>query len=237
MIQPAETGNALHNRILSALPKEEYGPLASHFEFVELPLGKILYQPEEPIHHVYFPLHGTISLTVMMENGSEAEVGVIGQEGMLGLPIILGTDTAPLKAVVQVPDGGIRIKADVFGDEVLRCAKLRRLLLRYAQAFFVQAAVTAACNGLHQLDGRMAKWLLMCQDRAQSDTLKLTHEFMAIMLGVRRAGVTLAAGKLQKDGLIEYRRGQVRILDRKGLESVSCECYEIVKKEFDRLLQ
>jgi CRP-like cAMP-binding protein len=237
MNQPNGSTRTLQNRILSALPQGEYERIAPRLENVALPLGEILYHPEEPISWVYFPLGGTISLTVPMENGAEAEVGVVGREGMLGLPVILGTHSTPLRAMVQVPNGGgLRMRADVFEEEVRCCEKFHCLLLRYAQAFFVQTAVTAACNRLHHLDGRLAKWLLTCRDRAQTDALRLTQEFMAVMLGVRRAGVTVAASRLQARGLINYARGKVNIIDVQGLESASCECYGVIRREYDRLL-
>jgi CRP-like cAMP-binding protein len=235
MDQTETTSHTFQNRILSSIPKAEYARLAPHLEYIDMPLGRVLTAPHEEIQHVYFPLHGTISLIVLMRDGAEAEVGVIGREGMLGLSIILGTDTAPLKAMVQVPGNGLRIKAHVFREELEHCRELYQLLLRYAQAFFIQTAVTAACNGLHPLEGRLPRWLLMCQERAQSNTLQLTQEFISIMLGTRRATVTMAAGKLQKVGVIEYSRGKIRILDQKKLEAASCECYEIMKEEYDRL--
>ncbi|HEV2763611.1 MAG TPA: Crp/Fnr family transcriptional regulator [Pyrinomonadaceae bacterium] len=232
-------GDSTHpqtNRILSALPKDEYERLAPHLEYVEHPLGKVLYEPGEPIHHAHFPYRGTISVTLPTENGSEAEVGVIGREGMFGLPVVLGTDSAPLRAMVQVPGGGVRLRADLLKAELSRGGQLNGLLLRYAQAFFVQTAVTAACNRLHDLQERLAKWLLTTRDRAQSDKLQLTHEFLSVMLGVRRAGVTVAAGQLQSEGLIEYTRGAVKVADARGLEGASCECYQVVRREYDRLL-
>lgn len=231
-----DSSDLLNNRILSNLPKKEYEQIFPHLEYVSLPLGKVLYEPEDTIRYIYFPLRGTISLTAVMENGAEAEVGVIGHEGMLGLPIALGTDTAPLKAIVQIAGGAVRMKAGVFKERVNECGEFYRMLLKYAQAFFVQIAITAACNRLHHLDGRLARWLLMCRERAQTDSLQLTHEFISIMLGVRRAGVTEAAVKLQSEKLIEYRRGNIRITDVQGLKAASCECYAVVHREYERLL-
>lgn len=225
------------NRILSSIPKSDYETLFPHLEYVELPLGRNLYQPDEPISYIYFPLNGTISLTAIMESGAEVEVGVVGREGMLGLPVVLGTDSAPLKAMVQLPGGALRMSGDAFKEKVDDCGEFYRMLLRYAQAFFVQTAITAACNRLHHLEGRLARWLLMCHDRAQSEAMPLTQEFMAIMLGVRRSGVTEAASKLQEEKVIEYNRGKLRIIDEQRLKAISCECYEVVKKEFDRLVR
>jgi CRP-like cAMP-binding protein len=232
----ADTSRPYTNRILSALPLEEYERISTRLEYVAMPLGQILYRPEEPMSYVYFPLRGTISITAMMRDGSEVEVGVVGREGMLGLPLVLGTDSAPLKALVQVPDGAMRLRAGAFIEVLESCKGLRRMLLRYAQAFFVQTAITAACNRLHPFEGRLARWLLMTSDRAQSDTLPLTQEFLSIMLGVRRAGVTEACGVLASQGLIEKARGRIRISDSRGLQDASCECYEIVRNEYDRLL-
>jgi len=232
----ADTIRPHTNRILSALPADEYERISPRLKNVALPLGEVLYRPDEPIPYVYFPLSGTISITAVMRDGSEVEVGMVGREGMLGLPLVLGTDTAPLKALVQVPDGALRLRADIFGQELERGGGLRRLLLRYAQAFFVQTAVTAACNRLHPLDGRLAKWLLTTRDRAQSEVLPLTQEFLSIMLGVRRAGVSEACGALEGAGVIEHSRGRIRITDSRGLEAASCECYGVVRREYDRLL-
>ena len=224
------------NLILSALPEGEYGRLRSNLEQVGLRAGEVLYESDGRIEHVYFPDSGTISVLAVMRDGSEAEVGVVGREGMLGMPIFLGTDSAPFQAVVQVPGGGVRMRAAAFAAEVEARGALYRLLMRYAQAFFVQTAQNAGCNRLHPLAGRLARWLLMCQDRAQTDELPLTHEFLSAMLGVRRAGVTEAVNALQREGLLAGSRGRVIILDARGLGRVSCECYEVVGREFDRLL-
>ncbi|MDQ3920095.1 MAG: Crp/Fnr family transcriptional regulator [Acidobacteriota bacterium] len=224
------------NRILSALSPQEYEHICPRLKNVALPLGEILYRPEESIPYVYFPLSGSISITAPMSDGSEVEIGIVGREGMLGLPLVLGTDTAPLRAMVQVPGDALRLRADLFIEELGRGGGLRRLLLCYAQAFFVQTAVTAACNRLHQLEGRLARWLLTTKDRAQSDVLPLTQEFLGTMLGVRRAGVSEACGALEAEGLIEHSRGRIKVADSEGLGRVSCECYGVVRKEYDRLL-
>ena len=223
------------NRILAALSPEEFERLSPHLEEVELRLGDILSRPDEKIEYVYFPHRSTVSLIALMEDGSEIEVGVIGNEGVFGLPLVLVTNSMPFQAVVQIADDATRIKADVFIEEVNRYGRLHKLLLQYAQAFFIQTAQAAACNRLHHLEERLARWLLTCQDRTKSDRLQLTHEFIAVMLGVRRAGVSEAAHRLQAEGLINYTRGSIEILDRQGLEAASCECYTIVKREFDRL--
>jgi CRP-like cAMP-binding protein len=233
-----QSGNhgPLHNRILDALSVEECKLVFSHVEQVELGSGEIISQPDEAIEYVYFPQCGTISIVVLMEDGAQAEVGVVGSEGMYGLPVVLGTNSAPLQAMVQIPGRALRLKASVLREELKDCGDFQKILLRYAQAFFTQTAITAACNRVHNLDGRFARWLLMCHDRAKVEDLQLTHEFIATMLGVRRAGVSVAANKLQAEGLINYSRGNIRILDRKGLEGFSCECYEVVRREFTRLL-
>ena len=233
----ADTNRPNTNRILSALPRDEYERISPRLEYTLLTPSKILYRPGESIAHVYFPLRGTVSITAMMEDGREVEVGIVGREGMLGLPLVLGTDTAPLKAAVQVPDGAMRLRAGAFGEELERGRGLRRLLLRYAQAFFIQTAITAACNRLHEIERRLARWMLMCQDRTDSDLLPMTHEFFAQMLGAGRPSVTLAAGSLQKRGLITYKRGKVKVNDRAGLERAACECYGVVRRERTRLME
>jgi CRP-like cAMP-binding protein len=224
------------NRILNALSSAEYERLLAYLEPVEMPLGEVLYPPNEPITHVYFPNRGTVSIICQFEDGKSVEAGMVGNEGMFGVCVFLGSVTAPLEAVVQLPGDALRMRADMLVEEFKRGEHLQDLLLRYTQAFIIQIAQTAACNRAHPLNGRLARWLLMCQDRAQSIELQLTHEFISIMLGTRRAGVSEAAGKLQDEGMIRYRRGHVTILDQQGLEAHSCECYRIVKHEFDRLL-
>lgn len=224
------------NRILKALPLEEYERLSAYLEPVSLPLGEVLCHPDEPITHVYFPNRGTVSLVSNFEDGTSVEVGMVGNEGMFGVSVFLGSISTPLEAIVQLPGEGLRMRADVLKREFNKCGQLQDLLLRYTQAFITQIAQTAACNRAHPIEWRLAKWLLMCEDRANSKELELTHEFIAQMLGARRAGVTEAAGGLKNMGLIDYKRGRVTIIDRKGLESVTCECYPIVKKEFARLM-
>jgi CRP-like cAMP-binding protein len=228
--------NGYENRILALLTEAEHERLRPRLEEVELKLGQVLTEPDEPIRYVYFPHRSALSVISIMQDGSEVEVGVIGNEGMSGLPIVLGTDSAPLQTIVQVANGASRISSEAFKEEIIRGGQLYAMTLRYAQAFFIQTAQTAACNRLHRLDERLARWLLMCQDRAMSGTLELTHEFLSIMLGVRRAGVSVAVGKLQADGIINGARGRVQIIDRQGLEAASCECYQVVRKEYQRLL-
>lgn len=224
------------NRILSATPREEYQRFCPRLEYVELRRGGVLHESGEHMSHVYFPYAGTLSVTVQTRDGDETEVGVVGREGMLGLPLVLGTDTAPLRAFSQVSGGAMRMRAGDFAEEVNRREGFYTLLLRYAQAFFVQTAQTAACNRLHSMEARLPKWLLTTRDLAESDRLDLTHEFVSVMLGVRRAGVTEALGALRAEGLIEHSRGHITILDAEGLRRKSCECYEVVSAEYDRLV-
>jgi CRP-like cAMP-binding protein len=224
------------NRILNALTRSEYESLSQHLDPVNLSSGEVLYRPEQPVTHVYFPNRGTVSLVSTFEDGSSVEVGMVGNEGMFGVCVFLGSVSTPLLAQVQLPGDGLRMRADTLRREFQRCGQLQDLLLRYTQAFITQIAQTAACNRAHTIDGRLAKWLLMCADRANSTELALTHEFIATMLGARRAGVTEAAFQLKSKGLISYKRGHVTISDREGLEALSCECYPLVRKEFTRLV-
>ena len=224
------------NRILNALSSAEYERLDSSLEPVELRAGDVLYHPDEPITHLYFPNRGTVSVVSVFAEGGMVEVGMVGNEGMFGVSVLLGSITSPLMAQVQLPGDALRIRADVLKQEFKKCGALHDIILRYTQAYIIQIAQGAACNRVHPIEGRVAKWLLMCQDRTHSSDLALTHEFIAQMLGIRRAGVTEAANQLKEAGLISYQRGHIRILDRAGLEAFSCECYPLVKKEFARLL-
>ena len=224
------------NTILEALPLEDYERLSANLEPVSMPFGEVLCHPDEPVTHVYFPNRGTVSLVSNFDDGRSVEVGMVGNEGMFGVCVFLGSISTPLLAQVQLPGDGLRMRADVLKREFKKGGQLQDLLLRYTQAFITQIAQTAACNRAHPIEGRLSKWLLMCEDRANSSELELTHEFMAMMLGTRRASVTEAATGLRTMGLIAYRRGHLTVMDREGLESVSCECYPIVKKEFARLI-
>jgi CRP-like cAMP-binding protein len=231
-----EYTHATSNRVLNALTRSEFEHLSEHLERVNLKGAEVLCHPEETITHVYFPNRGTVSLVSVFEEGGMVEVGMVGNEGMFGVCVFLGSLTTPLLAQVQIPGDGYRMRADVLKREFAKGGLLQDMLLRYTQAFITQVAQTAACNRAHPIEGRLAKWLLMCEDRANSKDLELTHEFIAEMLGVRRAGVTEAACQLRDAGLINYRRGRVTILDRAGLEAESCECYPLMKREFDRLV-
>ncbi len=224
------------NRILNALTRSEFESLSPYLDPINLSPGEILCRPDQPVTHVYFPNRGTVSVVSTFEDGTSVEVGMVGNEGMFGVCVFLGSVSTPLLAQVQLPGEGLRMRADVLKREFRKGGQLQDLLLRYTQAFITQIAQTAACNRAHHIEGRLAKWLLMCADRAQSQELPLTHEFMATMLGTRRAGVTETACQLKEAGLISYKRGNVSIVDRAGLEAASCECYPLLKKEFSRLL-
>jgi CRP-like cAMP-binding protein len=224
------------NRLLALLPREDYARLRPYLEPMALTYRQSLYPANRPIKFVYFIETGVGSLVNTMANGDAAEVGTIGNEGMVGLPLILEDERAPTAVYVQVPGMGQRIAASRFSSELARSASMRTVMHHYAHAFFNQVAQSAACNQFHSLEQRCARWLLMTHDRMDSDAFLLTQEFLAMMLGVQRTGVSAAAGALQRAGLIDYTRGHVTIRDRRGLEGRSCECYGISKREFDRLL-
>lgn len=228
--------SANDNSLLSALPVEIYEHLLQHLEQVSLPAGKILYDSNEPIKHVYFPINSIIFLLTLMEDGATTEVGVVGFEGMLGTSICTGVDTVPNQAMVLVANKAMRMRAEVLKEEFDRGGPLQTLLLRYMQALFIQVSQTGACNRIHQMEVRLCRWLLLMHDRAQSDDLPLTQQLISQMLGTPRPYVTVAAGILQKEGLIRCGRGHITILDRQGLEANACECYGIIKEEFNRLL-
>lgn len=226
----------VQNRLLAALPREEYQRLVPHLEPVSLSRHQVLYEFGEPIRHVYFPNRAMVSFVSTMESGSTVEVGMVGNEGMIGLPVFLGGNTTTNRSVVQIPDSAMRMKADLLKGEFNLGGSLQSLLLRYTQALFTQISQSAACNRFHSIVQRLARWLLTVQDCVKSNSFALTQEFISYMLGVRRSGVTVAASTLQKAELIRYTRGQITILDQSGLKSTSCNCYRIVKDEFDRLL-
>jgi len=224
------------NKLLAALSARCYKRLFPDLEAIELPLGEILYSPKQLIKSVYFPRWAAVSMVNIFEDGSMVEVGVVGREGMAGISLLSGDEQSPHQAIVQIADGGWRMKASVFKREIENNGELANITRRYSQALFTQVAQTAACNRMHPIVKRLARWLLLMQNRMESDVMQLTHEFISTMLGTRRAGVTIAAGKLQAAGIITYHRGKVTILDQKELEKVSCECYRIVRDEYDRLL-
>ena len=225
------------NRLLAKLGKADRAALHPHLTPVTLEYKKALYEAFQPIEFVYFIESGVASLVSTMANGSAAEVGTVGNEGVVGLPILLGDSVSTTSVYMQVPGQGLQIKAARFREKMEERPALRALMLRYAHIFFNQVAQTAACAHFHSLEQRASRWLLMTRDRMPSDEFRLTHEFLAMMLGVRRAGVTVAAGALQRRGYIRYRLSVVTILDREGLEDAACECYRVAKAEFDRLLE
>lgn len=224
------------NHILTSLPPEDYQRLSPHLEPIELPHNQILYPAGGVMDYAYFPSNAMVSLVSQLSDGSCVETGITGYEGMIGVSAVLGVDRSPHETIVQVPDSGVRLKVAVLKDEFHRGGALQQSLLRYVQMLLLQTSQIAACNRLHSIGERLARWLLMSQDRCRCDDLPLTQEFLAMMLGIRRAGVTEAALILQAEEYISYRRGHVRILDRAGLEEFTCECYRIVKDEFDRVV-
>jgi CRP-like cAMP-binding protein len=224
------------NHLLKALAAEDYKRIAAHLELVPLKLGDILYEPGIKLRYVYFPTTAIVSLLYVMEDGASAEIAIVGNEGILGISLFMGGETTPSRAVVQSAGYGYRLRAQLLKDEFGRFGPFLRLLLRYTQALITQMAQTAVCNRHHSVDQQLCRWLLLSLDRLASSELSMTQELIANMLGVRREGVTEAAGKLQDAGLIHYRRGRITVLDRPRLEARSCECYQVVKTEFDRLL-
>ena len=205
-------------------------------EVVELPLRKVLHAPGKPIEAVYFPETSYVSMLAYMEDGDAAEVGMIGREGMVGLPVLLGADHDDIEGMVQSAGTAFRMDTQPFREDLEHIPAFRTLLLRYALVHHGQVARTAACNGYHQIDQRLARWLLMAHDRSEGEAFPMTHEFLSMMLGVRRPGITVAAGTLQKAGFIRYEKGRIEVTDRPGLESVACECYGIVRRASDQLL-
>jgi len=224
------------NRLLAALADSEWVRWQPNIEPVELPLGKVLYESGTRLSHVYFPTTAIVSLLYLMENGASAEIAVVGNEGLVGISLFMGGETTTSRAVVQSAGQGYRLKANLMMVEFNRSGPVLHLLLRYTQALISQMTQTAVCNRHHSLDQQLCRWLLLSLDRLDSNDLVMTQELIANMLGVRREGVTEAAGHLQEAGLIHYRRGHISVLDRKGLERRTCECYRVVKTEYDRLL-
>jgi CRP-like cAMP-binding protein len=224
------------NHLLAALPAEEFGRLFPHLELVPMPLGTAVCEPGMTMRHVYFPTTSIVSLLYVMEDGASAEIAVVGNEGVVGVSLFMGGESTTSRAVVQSEGHAYRLKAQLLKDEFFRAGPMQRLLLCYTQALLTQMAQTAVCNRHHSLDQQFCRWLLLSLDRLASNELVMTQELIANMLGVRREGVTEAAGNVQRAGLIHYSRGRITVLDRPGLEARACECYAVVKKEFDRLL-
>jgi CRP-like cAMP-binding protein len=224
------------NHLLAALPDAEWQRWLPQLERVEMPLGQVLYESGGTLSHVYFPTTAIVSLLYVMENGASAEIAVVGNEGIVGISLFMGGDSTSSRAVVQSAGLGFRLKAQIMKDDFNRAGPVLHLLLRYTQALITQMAQTAVCNRHHSLDQQLCRWLLLSLDRLQGNELVMTQELIANMLGVRREGVTEGALKLQHAGLIRYARGHISVLDRDGLQKRSCECYAVVKKEYDRLL-
>lgn len=228
--------NPTRNHLLAALPAAEFERLAPHLELVPMALGEVLYESGGQLTHVYFPTTSIVSLLYVLENGGSAEIAIVGNEGILGISLFMGGETTPSRAVVQSAGFGYRLSSRILKEEFRRAGPLMHLLLRYTQALITQMSQTAVCNRHHSVDQQLCRWLLLSLDRLSSDSLTMTQELIANMLGVRREGVTEAAGKLQREGLIHYARGRIEVLNRHGLEKTVCECYGVVKREFDRLL-
>jgi CRP-like cAMP-binding protein len=224
------------NHILAALPAEDYARLLPDLELIPMPLGWAVYESGGSLGYLYFPTTSIVSLLYVMESGASAEIAITGNEGMVGISLFMGGESTPSRAVVQSAGNGYRLKASALKREFVRGGHLQHLALRYTQALITQMAQTAVCNRHHALDQQLCRWLLLSIDRLPGNDLVMTQELIANMLGVRREGVTEAAGKLQADGLIQYSRGHIKVLDRAGLEKRVCECYAVVKKEYGRLL-
>jgi CRP-like cAMP-binding protein len=230
------TFEPMQNQLLAALPSVELQRWLPQFEPVEMPLGQVLYESGTTLSHVYFPLTAIVSLLYVMENGASAEIAVVGNEGIVGVSLFMGGESTSSRAVVQSAGQAFRLNAQTMKEEFNRAGPVLHLLLRYTQALITQMAQTAVCNRHHSLDQQLCRWLLLSLDRLQGNDLVMTQELIANMLGVRREGVTEAALKLQNTGVIRYARGHISVLDRTALERCTCECYAVVKKEYDRLL-
>jgi CRP-like cAMP-binding protein len=233
MLDSAEPRN---NFLLAALPDPEWERWRPLLERVEMPLGQVLYESGATLTHVYFPTTAIVSLLYVMENGSSAEIAVVGNEGLVGISLFMGGESTPSRAVVQSAGQGLRLQAQLMKDEFNRAGPVLHLMLRFTQALITQMSQTAVCNRHHSLDQQLCRWLLLSLDRLRTNELAMTQELIANMLGVRREGVTEAALKLQEAGLISYARGHITVIDRAGLEKRTCECYAVVKNEYDRLL-
>jgi CRP-like cAMP-binding protein len=230
------SSNVNGNRLLDAMPPEELRELLPHLEPVSLELRHTIQAPHTPVDFVYFVTAGFLSVVAPLADGATVEIAMIGNEGVSGINLVLGAASTPYETMVQAAGSALRINAGTLVQEASRSESLRNVLLRFAQALILHTAQTAACNARHKLEERLARWLLLARDRLESDEMPLTHEFLSIMLGTRRQGVTVAAGTLHQAGIIRYRHGLITLLDREALEQASCECYRIVKDEADRLL-
>lgn len=231
-----DTHSPLQNHLLAALPADEWTHICSDLELAEMPLAHTVYEPDTQMSHVYFPTTCIVSLLHVMADGASAEIAVVGNEGIVGVSLFMGGETTTSRALVQSAGHAYRLKSHLLKEAFFRAGPMQGLLLRYTQALLTQMAQTAVCNRHHSVDQQLCRWLLLSLDRLPSNELLMTQELIANMLGVRREGVTEAAGKLQHAGLIQYRRGRITVLNRPGLETRVCECYAVVKAEFDRLL-
>jgi len=233
---PGMSLNLRQNHILAALPTDEIKHLYAHFEQVPMELGQVIYESDAQLRHVHFVAQGIVSLLYVMRDGASAEIAVVGNEGVVGIGLFMGGESAPSRAVVQSSGHAFRLSAAILKQEFARGLDLQHLLLRYTQTLITQMAQTAVCNRHHSVEQQLCRWLLLSLDRLPSNVVTMTQELIANMLGVRRQGVTNAAGKLQDEGLIRYNRGRIVVTNRPGLESKVCECYVVVRKDFDRLL-
>ncbi len=233
MIEPSELQQ---NHLLAALPAAELARISEGISITPMPLGHVLYESGDEMRHVYFPTTAIVSLLYVMEDGSSAEIAIVGNEGIVGISLFMGGESTPSRAIVQSAGQAFRVASNILKDEFRRAGPVQHVLLRYTQALITQMSQTAVCNRHHSVEQQLCRWLLMSLDRLASDELTMTQELIANMLGVRREGVTESAGKLQKLGLIEYSRGHIKVLDRPALEAHACECYQVVKTEFERLL-
>lgn len=224
------------NHLFAVLPEAEWARIGPHVVQVDMPLGQVVYESGDRLDHVYLPSTAIVSLLYVMEDGASGEIAIVGNEGVVGIALFMGGDTTPSRAVVQSGGKAYRLEARILKEEFHRAGPMQRLLLRYTQALITQMAQTAVCNRHHSIDQQLCRWLLLSIDRLPSNELKMTQELIANMLGVRRPGVTEAAMKLQDAGMIRYSYGHIEVLDRPGLEKRVCECYGVVKREFDRLL-
>lgn len=231
-----EPSTAFGNGLLSALPRAEYERLSPHLELVRLTPGKILYNAGDVVRHAYFPRGGMICLLSTTEDGRTIEVGMIGSEGMAGIPIVLRSGAAPYQVMVQLAGNALRVSGNALREEFNRGGKLQDLLLRYTHSLLIQVAQSAACNSFHTMKARLCRWLLVSRDRTHTDTLQLTQEFLSQMIGAPRTRVTMVAHDLQRAGLIRYSRGKITILDKRGLEAKSCECYRVVREQINHFL-
>ncbi len=233
MIEPSELQQ---NHLLAALPAAELARISEGISITPMPLGHVLYESGDEMRHVYFPTTAIVSLLYVMEDGSSAEIAIVGNEGIVGISLFMGGESTPSRAIVQSAGHAFRVAGKLLKDEFRRAGPVQHVLLRYTQALITQMSQTAVCNRHHSVEQQLCRWLLMSLDRLASNELTMTQELIANMLGVRREGVTESAGKLQKLGLIEYSRGHIKVLDRPALEAHACECYQVVKTEFERLL-